>query len=126
MKANILKLFNIIRTEGGVSYNLNTGEMNPDFGFMVSFADFEQVVIYIDEEVLRQYIVKHSVELANPNSYLGVWYDGRNYVLDVSEHIESKRDALFWAIARNQKCIWDCAKQDEVWLPKKTKMLNLK
>lgn len=116
---NLLKLTNEIALKGGVSYNLNTGEMNPSAGFMVSFEEFEKVVTYVDEPILKQYIAKHSVELSKPNSFLGVWYDGRNYVLDVSENIPTKRDAMFWAIVRKQKCIWDCAKQDEVWLPKK-------
>lgn len=116
---NLLKLTNEIALKGGVSYNLNTGEMNPSTGFMVSFAGFEKVVIYVDESILKQYIAKHSVELSKPNSFLGVWYDGRNYVLDVSENILEKRDAMFWAIVRKQKAIWDCAKQDEIYVKSK-------
>mgnify|MGYP004705065687 FL=1 len=45
---NLLKLTNEIALKGGVSYNLNTGEMNPSAGFMVSFEEFEKVVTYVD------------------------------------------------------------------------------
>lgn len=109
-----LKLVNEIRLKNGVSYNINTGDQNPPDGYMVAIADHEETFPVIDEEIISDYIKRHSTLLAKDDAYFGCWFDGHDYVLDVSEHYERKRDALFWAIVRKQRAIWDCARRDEI------------
>lgn len=109
-----LKLLNEIRLAGGVTYNINTGEMNPREGYMVSLPNHEQTVSILDEETIRTYIQNHLNDLSKDNAYFGCWFDGNDYILDVSENFERKRDAVFYAIVRKQKAIWDCAKRDEI------------
>lgn len=109
-----LKLLNEIRLSGGVTFNINTGEMNPTEGYMVSLPNHEQVVDIIDEETVRSYILNHTNDLAKPNAYFGCWFDGQSYVLDISENYERKRDAVFYALMWKQKAIWDCVNKDEI------------
>jgi hypothetical protein len=111
---------NEIGLTGGISYNLNTGEINPKEGYMVSLADHEHLVSVIDEETVRDYISQHANALAKENAFFGVWRDGKEFVLDVSEHYEKKRDAVFHAIVRKQKAIWDCLNRDEMRVNAKT------
>lgn len=114
MKTNLLKVLNLIRLEGGVSYNLNTGEVNPPDGYMVSLAKHETRVKQIDESELRRYIRAKAHLLAPPNRYLGVWHDGEDYVLDVSELVESREVALLFGKNRKQQAIWDNKHKDEI------------
>lgn len=111
---NYLRLINEIRLADGVSYNVNTQELNPVEGYMVSIPGHEETVSTIDEETVASYIKKHSTALAKPNSFFGCWYDGHGYVLDVSERYERKRDAVFYALMYNQRAVWDCARRDEI------------
>lgn len=118
---NLLKVINEIRLTGGVSYNINTGELNPRFGYMVAIEGHSEIVspVLMDEETVRRYVLDHANQLAEENAYLGCWFDGTNFVLDVSNHFESKRDAYYWAIVRKQKAIWDCANRDEIIIKQK-------
>lgn len=110
----LLQILNLIRLNGGVSYNLVTHEQNPTSGFMVSLQDHEERVNYVDTDVLGRFIHSHKAALLNGNKFFGVWRDGDGYVLDVSENIPNKRDAVFAAITRKQKAVWDCEKNDEI------------
>lgn len=106
---------NEIRLTGGISYNINTGDLNPRFGYMVSLPCCEEIVSLsmMDQDTIEKYIEQHASALAKENAYLGCWFDGHKYVLDVSEHYETKRDAVYFAIVRKQKAIWDCEKKDD-------------
>lgn len=119
MNSNLVRVVGLvnvmseIRLTGGISYNLNTGQINPREGYMVSLANFEEIVSVVDEETVKDYISRHATEFAKENVFFGCWFDGTNFVFDVSEHYERKRDAIFWAIIRKQKAIWDCAAKKE-------------
>lgn len=119
MRTNLLKILNLIRIDGGVSYNINTGEANPTNGFMVGTGKGLILLHYVDKDVLSQFVKENAFELSKDNMFVGVWFDGNNYVLEVSENIKTKRDAVFFGIVRKQKSIWDCAKQDEIKIKSK-------
>jgi hypothetical protein len=116
---NALKLYNEILLNHGVSYNINTGHFNPDYGYMVSIPGATEKVAKIDEDVVKWYIAKHSVELAKPDAFFGCWFDGEQYVLDVSIHAEKQRDAIFYGIMWEQRAIWDCKNRDEIFVKRK-------
>jgi hypothetical protein len=107
-------LLNEIRLRDGVSYNMNTGEMNPRDGYMVALPNHERIVHTIDEETIKQYINDHLNDLSKENAFFGCWFDGHDFVLDVSECYERKRDAIFYALVRKQKAIWDNSHRDEI------------
>jgi len=66
------------------------------------------------QDVLKDYVNSHSSLLCGSNRYLGIWWDGMNWVLDVCEKFEEKRNALFFGIVRKQLAIWDNAKKQEI------------
>lgn len=105
---------NEIRLAGGVNVDINTLKMNPREGYMVAFPNHTTVVSTVDDETVRDFILKHTDDLSKKNTFFGCWSDGRDYVLDVSEWYERKRDAVFHAIVRKHDTVWDCAKQDEI------------
>jgi hypothetical protein len=107
---NLRKLADMIVANGGASYNLNTGELNPTEGYMVATEGHEQTVEYVDEDILRDYIDQHVLALAEENHFLGAWLSNGKYVLDVSEIMAQKRQAIFFGIIRKQDEVWDCAK----------------
>jgi hypothetical protein len=120
MNSNLRKLVDLllitdtIRLTGGVTYNINTQELNPSHGFMVSFENFSEVKQSVTEDDVRDYIGRHASLLAKENCYFGCWFDGLNYVFDVSERYERMTDAAFWALVRKQTAIYDCAKKKEI------------
>lgn len=109
-----LKLLNEIRLTGGVLYNINTGESNPREGYLVILPNHQAVVSSIDEETISAYINKNINQLVKDNAFFSCWFDGHNFILDVSEIYERKRDAVFHAIVKKHHIIWDCATQDEI------------
>jgi hypothetical protein len=117
---NLRKLFDLImvmfyiRSTDGVSYNINTGEFNPSEGFMVALEGHEEKYPVITKDTVSGYIVRHSEALSKDNAFFGCWYDGENYILDVSENYSLRRDAVFYAIVRNQTAYYDCASKQSV------------
>lgn len=112
---NLTKIIEIAIQNGGVTYNLNTGELNPETGFMVGVSkEFEQSVMWLGESELKLYIQQHATELVKQNRYLGIWFDGLYYVLDVAERFVQKRNAIFFGIIRGQDYIWDNLKEATV------------
>ncbi len=98
---------------GGVTYNLN-GELNPEHGYMVATKGNEESHSSISPDLVAEYVKRHADLLTEPNKFLGVWFDGTNWVFDVSELFEEKRQALFFGIIRKQKAIWDNKGRKEV------------
>ncbi len=89
---NLRKLRDEILLEGGVSYNITTGQINPESGYMVSIRGYEQsfcVDEFADKDI-QLYTLKHAEMLSNASKYIGGWLDidDRKIILDVSVHIE--------------------------------------
>lgn len=116
MKNNLLTIINLIRLDNGVTYSLNTGETNPPDGYMVSISKHERRIKTIDEDVIRDYLREKAHLLTPPNRYFGVWLDGDEYVLDISEKAETRDIAVFLGKRRKQKAIWDNSRKDEIIL----------
>ena len=123
--ANYLKIINEIRLTGGVSYNINTGELNPPYGYMVSLPSNEETVDVIDEETVASYIKRHADLLWKHEHHFGCWFDGSMFVLDVSIHCETKRDALFHAIVNSQRAVWDIQARDDIRVNDRNVMMRV-
>jgi hypothetical protein len=111
---NLIKLLSVAEANKGATYNVNTGEINPSEGYMVATEGNEFVSGMLTQDVVQNYVNSHSSLLCEPNRYLGIWWDGMNWVLDVAEIFEEKRNAIFFGIVRNQLAIWDNTNRREI------------
>jgi hypothetical protein len=99
----------------GFSYNINTGDHNPDQGFMVSIKGYEETAPSGCDLIAfgRSYFLRHAVQLADPNYYMGCWVNAGRFVFDISENVQTKEVAIQLGSMNNQEAIWDCASGSE-------------
>lgn len=99
----------------GFSYNINTGDHNPDHGFMVSIKGYEETAPSGCDLIAfgRSYFLRHAEQLADPNYYMGCWVNAGRFVFDISENIQFLETAIELGSANNQLAIWDCASGSE-------------
>lgn len=118
---NLRKLRDEIFLEGGVSYNITTGQVNPESGYMVSIRGYEEsfnIDEFSDKDIQR-YTLKYADMLSDASKYIGGWLDRDNYnvVLDVSINIEDIKYACYVGIINKQNYIYDCSNKRDVPLP---------
>lgn len=99
----------------GFSYNINNGDVNPDKGFMVSRVGHEEIVPQGADLMAygKHYFYRHADALAESNAYMGCWYNGSQFVFDVSDNVQTKEVAILLGEINNQEAIWDCASGSE-------------
>jgi hypothetical protein len=99
----------------GFSYNINTGDHNPDQGFMVSIKGYEETAPSGCDLIAfgRSYFLRHAEQLADPNYYMGCWVNAGRFVFDISENIQFLETAIQLGSMNNQEAIWDCASGSE-------------
>lgn len=116
-KTNLLNIVNQVNLKGGITYNLETGEVNPVHGYMVAIPGHERTLSHIDKENLAKYIKQNADVLYKEGMYLGIWKDVSGYVVDTSELIDNKAEAVELGVRREQKAIWDNRNIDQIDLP---------
>jgi hypothetical protein len=99
----------------GFSYNINNGDSNPETGYMVSRVGHEEIVPQGADLVAygKHYFLRHAEQLAEDNAYMGCWYNGSQFVFDVSENVQTKEVAIVLGEHNKQDAIWDCASGSE-------------
>jgi hypothetical protein len=99
----------------GFSYNINTGDHNPDQGFMVSIKGYEETAPSGCDLIAfgRSYFLRHAEQLADPNYYMGCWVNAGRFIFDISENVQTKEVAIQLGSMNNQEAIWDCASGSE-------------
>ena len=116
-KSNLLKVLNLVALSGGATYNLNTGETNPDHGYVVAIKGHELRTKILDQETLGTYVKENAYLLSKDNIYLGIWRDGNDYCIDCTQTIEDIEQAIEAGILNEQLAIWDSANKNEIRLP---------
>ena len=120
-KLNLSVVLDQIFLEGGISYNITTGEVNPKSGFMVSILGFEKQfdVDKITDNDIREFISANAHNLWGENRFVGAWLDKNTYkvVLDISVNITDVTNACYTGIINKQKCIYDCYTKNYISLP---------
>ncbi len=101
---------------GGCSFNVNSGELNPDKGFMVSLTGRERKLPILDTLEVVNFIKDNSDLLALDQYYVGVWFSDGLWYLDVSENFSNKAAAIAAGKERNQIAIWDCSESNVITL----------
>lgn len=99
----------------GFSYNINNGDSNPETGYMVSRKGYEQTAPQGCDLVAfgRNYFLLHAEQLADPTAYMGCWYNGGQFVFDISDNIAMMDNAIELGMRNDQEAIWDCASGSE-------------
>jgi hypothetical protein len=122
---NFISVWNSIVTGNGASYNLSTGELNPETGYMVASqnpsASFPMPKSLNEfQDVIQKYLTATTLnELVNsPHLYLGFWVNDGRLVIDLSENIQDKAQALVLGLDRYQLAIYDCANKCDIELRK--------
>ena len=113
---NILKFIELCIQEGGGSYNLMTGDTNPEFGYMVAQRGTEVRSRYLTKVEVMDFIAQHHLELCFEDNYLGIWYHEDKWYMDVAKNISNFDDAIASGKANQQKAIWDCVLNQEIIL----------
>ena len=120
--SNLINFKNSIINNGGATYNLLTGEFNPERGFMVSIRDHDEWSKFNPNDLqytIARYIrIKADLLLSGESEelFLGAWVEDDILVLDVSLHIESREEAIRVAILNNQIAYYDCNIGKEVYI----------
>lgn len=123
--ANLKNFVNSIIENGGASYNLVTGEFNPDNGYMVSIYGHERKLKYdgITKSVqyqVAEYIKDKAIILssgATEESYfIGAWVENNELYLDVSVKVEFSREAYFKAKENKQLAYFSNAKKETIFI----------
>ena len=106
-------------TQGGATFNLNTGQLDFNKGFGVSLEEHEQVFLkdeYSDED-LKKFLSKHIELLYDLDLELGGWIEGDKVYLDITEVVEDKNEAIEKGVNRNQLAIFDFENKEVIDLP---------
>ena len=120
-KLNLKTVLDEIFLEGGVSYNVTTGEVNPKTGYMVGILGFEKQydLDTIKANDLRDFVSNNAYDLWGENRFVGGWIDTdtNKVVLDISVNITDVTNACYTGIINKQKCIYDCSNKRNISLP---------
>ena len=97
--------------------SMNMKSLIPDSGYMVSLKGMELKINVIDfsPEHVDHFIRKNLSCLFNKSCYIGTWINNDLVYLDISLNIKDKNQALEYAKANGQICIWDVEKKVEIY-----------
>lgn len=116
---NLRNLLKEINDNGGVSYNITTGDYNPTDGYMVSLPGYEMTFDKVSEQDIKDYISKNleALLLEYDNAYFGAWVDRDLIYFDVSVKIDNLYEACHAGIVNEQLAIYDNANAVAIHLP---------
>jgi hypothetical protein len=109
---NIHKAYNLFNLDGAVFINLVSGEVNPDYGYMVFLRENKQEVDGVDFNSVIEFTHKFKSKLSKGNRFLSISKEDK-CVFNICEVYHDFDDALFIAKLRKQN-IWDNQRNEEV------------
>lgn len=121
--ANLKDFLRSTIVNGGASYNVVTGELNPKVGYMVAISGHERIIENVTNEKQLQYLIADYLKdkaiilvsgITDNNKFIGTWINEGKLYLDVSVNIADKDAAIALAKSSNQLAIWDCENQTEI------------
>lgn len=110
--SNLIKFTDSLNKNGGASFNLMSGELNPKDGYFVSLEGHERKLDSVDIYDVIQYAKDKSVLLMDESNWLGGWVgtdtDGSEKVfLDVSRKYTDFDEAMQAGKDNDQLAIFD-------------------
>ena len=118
---NFLNVYNCIVENGGATYNIVTGELNPTSGYMVAQKGFEKVFDFypnynVFSEQVRSYLIKEILDqiICRSDIYLGFWLkDGKIY-FDIVDRIMDRDTAIREGRRNQQLSIYDANEKKDI------------
>ncbi len=116
---NLKNFFNSTIQNGGASYNINTGELNPDKGYFVAVPKFHLEIPFstFNEDSVADYVSKYGFTLTAEHTFVGSWIENNTVHLDVTEQLFDKRIAVTLGLQRNQLAVFDAFEGKTISLP---------
>lgn len=122
--SNLILFRKSILNNGGASYNLLNGQLNPTDGFMVSIANHETILKNNWITGLQYHIASYIKEkayilcggLTNQRYFIGAWVDNDELYLDVSTKVTTREEAERIAKDNGQKAYYDNGKQETIYI----------
>ena len=118
---NFKECLHLLKSEKGFTYSLNL--LNPTSGFMVSLEGYEVKTSLMDaEQAFRDFVFQNVSKTVNRNLFFGGWIDESetskdNVYFDLSNHFQSLKEALLFAIENKQLAIFDIERLTVIELP---------
>lgn len=109
----VQKAYNLFSLEGSVFINLVSGEVNPDYGYMVYLGGNRQVVSGIDYGSVVEFTNKFKSKLSKGSRFLSISKEENNYVFNICEVYPDLDNALFISKLRKQN-LWDNQNNEEI------------
>jgi len=110
------EILNTVHANGGITYNLNSGNLTGSIGYSVATHPERAVILPsgVDFDELENFITNNEDLLNDPSNSIGVWAnDGKTY-LDVVSVVQDRDQAIELGKQHNQIAIWDLQKQQEI------------
>ena len=122
--SNLILFKKSILNNGGASYNLLNGQLNPTDGFMVSIADHETILKNNWVTQLQYHIATYIKDkahilcggLTNQRYFIGAWVENDELYLDVSTKVTTREEAERIAKDNGQKAYYDNGKQETIYI----------
>lgn len=117
MKSKLLKLVNRLQLNEDVRYNAKSGELNPDYGYLVPITNTKKVDS-IDIVDLRSYLRNNKHQVYRPNRYVGIYHHESGYLLTINELVESLNDARLLSSLRKEHFAYDNTNTEIIYFDK--------
>ena len=106
---NLRQFYAQTLSNGGASYSILSGELNPDNGYFVSIANKGITVDLnnFNQKVVADFITQNAIQLNQLKYFVGSWVENGVVYLDVTVQVTDKRNALELAYRNGQKAIYD-------------------
>lgn len=107
----VLKVHNLFVLYGQVFYDLNTGDYNPDSGYMVTDPETTRKFKDLDVQSLINYLSEFKRKIKD-GVYLSIFYNLNDDIeVEFANLIQDEKHAEFIGHARSLDAIWDNTKQ---------------
>ena len=108
----IQNIYNIARRNGGITFNVMSGELDPKEGYMVSLKGHEETSPVLTPDGILGYIADKK-DFFSEDVYLGLWKADYWYY-DLSILVRNKEIAMVIAERNGQKAIYDLKERREI------------
>jgi len=109
-----------IKTNGGGSFNITTGELNPKSGYFVSLKGFEKEgTLSNTYDAAYMYALQNVEELQKEGRFMGAWLEDNKVIFDVSIQIGSEKEAIRIGIENEQRAIYNANTGETIYLKNK-------
>lgn len=109
----IHKAYNLFNLNGSVFCNLVTGDVDPDYGYMVYLKDNKLIVSDLDFNTVIDFTSKFRSKLSKGSRYISISREDEGCVLNICEVYPDLKNALFTSKQRNLN-LWDNQKDEEI------------